>query len=408
MTEQADIVVIGSGAFGASTAFHLAALGRRVTVVDRFDLASQTSPRSAGLWQKVRHDETTTQLLVRSIEKIIGFETETGESLDYQQVGSLKLARTAEAAEQLQLEVARGKAWGIDIELVDRSEAGRRAPYINPDRSLASSWAWSDIYVEPDDLPRAYLRAAEARGANLIGGTTVTGILVRNDEVEGVATDRGEIHSPVVVDAAGAWAPSIAAMAGVQVCAVPIRHQLFVTSPVPSVSADMPIVRILDAHVYARPEHGGLLFGGFEPDPVAIDPASLPSGMDDLTLDETPLRRLAEDVVTEYPALHDARISELRGGLPTMTPDGYHIFGEADSVRGLWIMSGCLVGGHSISPAIGEAIAQWIVNGDPGYDMSRYRVSRFGSQWDDPEALREVCLWRYGRHYVTPEASTAS
>jgi glycine/D-amino acid oxidase-like deaminating enzyme len=341
--------------------------------------------------------------MVRSVEKIIGFARETGESLDYHQVGALKLARTPEAAEQVKLEVARGKAWGIDIELIDQAEARRRAPYVSPERALAICWAGSDIYLEAGDLPRAYIRAAEARGATVMSGTTVTGVLMRNGEVQGVATDRGEVHSPVVVDAAGAWAPSIAAMVGVRLCAVPVRHQMFVTSPIPSIAADMPIVRVLDAHVYARPERGGLLFGGFEPDPVAIDPDNLASGISDLQLDETPLRRLAEDVQVEYPALRDAQLSELLGGLPTMTPDGYHIFGQADSVRGFWIMSGCLVGGHSISPAIGEAMAHWIVDGDPGCDMTRYQVSRFGPEWDDPEALREVCLWRYGRHYMTPE-----
>ena len=104
-----------------------------------------------------------------------------------------------------------------------------------------------------------------------------------------------------------------------------------------------------------------------------------------------------------YPGVRDAGVAELIGGLPTMTPDGFHIFGPAEAVPGLWIMSGCLVGGHSISPAIGEAMAQWIVNGDPGYDMSRFRVDRFGSEWDDPAALRRIGLWRYGRHYMTPE-----
>jgi glycine/D-amino acid oxidase-like deaminating enzyme len=403
MAEQADIIVIGSGAFGASTAFHLAALGRQVVLVDRFDVASQTSLQGAGLWQKVRHDETTTRLLVRSVEKIIGFARETGESLNYHQVGSLKLARTPEAAEQMKGEVARGRAWGIDIELVDQAEARRRAPYVNPERALAISWAWSDIYLEADDLPRAYIRAATAHGATIMSGTTVTGVLMRNGEVHGVATNRGEVHSEIVIDAAGAWAPSVAAMAGVRVCAVPVRNQLFVTAPIASVTADMPVVRVLDAHVYARPARGGLMFGGFEPDPIAIDPDSLASGISSLKLDEMSLVRLAEDVFVEYPALRDVELVDVRGGLPTMTPDGYHIFGPADAVRGFWVMSGCLVGGHSISPAIGEAMAHWIVDGDPGYDMTRYQVSRFGHEWDDPEALREVCLWRYGRHYVTPE-----
>jgi 4-methylaminobutanoate oxidase (formaldehyde-forming) len=127
--------------------------------------------------------------------------------------------------------------------------------------------------------------------------------------------------------------------------------------------------------------------------------------MASLPLDDGPLSELAEDVAPEFPDLRGAERADLLGGLATMTPDGYHIFGPSESVRGLWVMSGCLVGGHSISPAIGEVMAHWIVDGDPGYDMGRFRVERFGTEWDDPEALREIGLQRYARHYTTPERS---
>jgi glycine/D-amino acid oxidase-like deaminating enzyme len=408
MTKQADVVVVGAGAFGASVAFHLVASGRRVVVVDRSTPVSQTSARGAGLWQKVRHDETTSRLISRSIDKVIAFREETGEALAYHRVGSLKFARTPEAAEQLKLEVARGRNWGIDIELIDRAEARRLAPYADPDRALALSWAPADIYLEAEDLPNAYLRAAVARGAELLAETTVTEVVVRDGEIRGVMTDKGAVDAPVVVNAAGAWAPTVAAMAGVHLCAVPVRHQLLITGEA-SIPADLPIVRILDAHVYARPaKGGGLMFGGFESEGVSIDPTDLAAGIETMPLDQSPLRGLADDVLPEYPALRDRPIKELRGGLPTMTPDGYHIFGEADGVRGFWIMSGCLVGGHSISPGIGEAMANWIVDGDPGYDMTRFGVARFGAEFDDPKELRRVGLWRYGRHYVTPETVQVS
>ena len=141
MTQQADIVVVGSGAFGASVAFYAAALGRRVVVVDRYEPVSQTSPRGAGLWQKVRHDETTTKLVAKSLDMVLSFAQDTGETLDYHQVGSLKLAQTAETAEQLRAEVERGKSWGVDIEVIDNAEAERLAPYISAEDTVAASWA---------------------------------------------------------------------------------------------------------------------------------------------------------------------------------------------------------------------------------------------------------------------------
>jgi glycine/D-amino acid oxidase-like deaminating enzyme len=390
----ADVVVVGSGAFGASVAWHLARLGRRVAIVDRFDPGSQTSPRAAGQTQKVRYDEVTARLAIRSVDKIRAFEAETGQPLACHQVGGIKLARTPGYAQQVRDEVARGQAWGIDIELVDQSEARRLAPYVDFSRALAIWWTASDLYLEPGDLPRAY-----------VANTPVTGVVLRDGAVEGVETSGGTIRTATVVDAAGAWAPAVAAMAGVSVPAVPVRHQLYITEPVDEVTADMPIARVVDAQVYVRPERGGLLFGGYEPDPVAVDPATLESGIGGLPLDMAPLRRLTDDVLPEYPVLRGRPIAELRGGLPTMTPDGHHLFDRAAGVRGFWVMSGCVVAGLSISPAIGEAMAQWIVNGDPGYDMGQFRLDRFGERYRDPAALRDACLQRYSHHYETPEST---
>jgi glycine/D-amino acid oxidase-like deaminating enzyme len=402
MRSDADVVVIGSGAFGASVAYHLATRGRRVIIVDRFSAASQTSPRAAGQTQKVRYDPVTSRMAMRSVDMLLGFEAETGEPLAVHQVGALKFARTPTYAAQVRDEVDRGRSLGIDIELVDQDEARRLAPYADPVRALAIWWSPSDVHLEPGDLPRAYLRAAAKRGVDVVSGVTVTDITVRDGAIERVVTDGGDIRTEVVVDAAGGWAPHVARMVGVTLPAVPVRHQLLITEPMESVDASMPIVRVVDANVYVRPERGGLMVGGYEPDPIAVDPSTLSGGIDDLPLDITPLRRIIEDVATEYPGLADAPVAELRGGLPTMTPDGHHLFGEAASVRGFWVMSGCVVAGLSISPAAGEAMAEWIVDGDPGYGMEQFRLDRFGSRYDDAEVLRRACLDRYSHHYETP------
>lgn len=402
MIDQADAVVVGSGAFGASVGYHLAALGRRPVIVDRYPLASQTSPRAAGQTQQIRYDQVTSRMAIRSVEQIVGFEAEVGQPLAYHQSGAIKIARTDEYAEQVREEVRRGQTRGIDIELIDKAEARRRAPYVDPRRAAAIWWTGSDLYLEPGDLPRAYLRAAEARGATVLPETTVTGIRTSGGAVEAVETDRGTIRTPVVVDAAGGWAAAVAGMAGVRLPVVAVRHQLYITEPIPSITPEMPIARVVDAHVYVRPERGGLMFGGYEPDPMAVDPSKLARGMVDLPLDLEPLRRLTDDVLVEYPDLRDARIAELRGGLPTMTVDGHHIFDQARALAGFWVMSGCVVGGLSISPAAGEAMAHWIVTGEEPIDLSWFRLSRFGPDLDDPEELRRQCLWRYSHHYQMP------
>ena len=153
---------------------------------------------------------------------------------------------------------------------------------------------------------------------------------------------------------------------------VPTRHQLYITRPIAGVLAEQPIVRVLDVNVYVRPERGGLMLGGYEPDPLQLDPSTLGADFEikDLALDMEPLRKLTSEVRNEFPMLQGAEIDEFRGGLPTMTADGRHIVDQVPGVDGFFVASGCCVGGLSISPAVGEVLADWIVDGNPRLDMA--------------------------------------
>jgi glycine/D-amino acid oxidase-like deaminating enzyme len=399
-----DAVVIGAGAFGSSVAYHLARKGRKVALVERHDVASQTSPRAAGQTQQIRFDRHTSRMAIRSVRKILDFTRETGEPASVHQSGSVKLAFEPRWAEQVRLEAERGRALGIDVEMASASEAKALAPWVEPKGALAAWYTPSDLYVDPRDLPLGYARAAERSGATVLPRTTVTGIRRRNGAVSGVVTDRGDIDAPTVVDAAGAWAGVVAAMVGVRLPIVPTRHQLLVTRAIPGVRAEQPIVRILrDGSIYVRPERGGLLVGGYEDDPRQVDMTALPPTfeIDDLELDAAPLRGLIEALADRFPALADAEVAELRGGLPTMTPDGHHIFDEVGP-RGFFVAAGCCVGGLSISPAVGEILAEWIVDGRPPVDMSWFALARFGPEVASDADLRAACLQRYAHHYETP------
>jgi 4-methylaminobutanoate oxidase (formaldehyde-forming) len=410
MIHEADAVVVGAGAFGASIAFHLAKRGQRVALLERHAIASQTSPRAAGLTQQIRTDTVMTQLAMRSVTKIEQFAEDTGEALAFHQSGSLKLARTPEFVEQVHDEVERGQALGLDIHHVSAMEAQRLAPFLNAQAALAVWYTASDLYLEPGDLPRAYARAAEGLGVTVLAHTPVTAIGTRDGAVERVVTDNGEIATPVVVDAAGAWARLVGEMTGIRVPIVPTRHQLYITRPIDGVSSRQPIVRVLDVNVYVRPERGGLMLGGYEPDPLQVDVRSLPADFQikDLALDFEPLRKLTEEVRAEFPLLQGAEIDEFRGGLPTMTVDGRHIVDRVPGVRGFFVASGCCVGGLSISPAVGEVLADWVVDGEPGLDLTSLSLTRFGPEVDTEERLREACLWRYAHHYSDVQQAPAS
>jgi len=209
-------VVIGAGALGVSTAFHLASRGlRRVVLVDRFAPGSQTSPRAAGLFKLIQADETRTHLARLSVHKVTHFEEETHVPLSVVRSGSLMVARTPEHAELVREEARRSRAWGVPLELLDGKDAHRLTPLLEPGGIQVACHTPGDIYIEdPSALLEAYLNAGRRRGVIVLPDTPVVAIRVSGGEVTGVVTNQGEVRTQVVVDAAGAWARGIAGLAG--------------------------------------------------------------------------------------------------------------------------------------------------------------------------------------------------
>src|SRR5205823_12922846 len=311
---------------------------------------------------------------------------------------ALKIARTERDAEQLGREVKRGAAVGVPIELVSVAEARRRLPILGERGIIAVTWSPTDCNVEPSELPLGYCRAAEKLGAALLPHTPATGFELGPRGVEGVRTPRGTIATGAVVDAAGAWARLVAGALGAPLPVVPTRHQLLITEPIAGVTPEFPIARVIDANVYVRHERGGLMLGGYEPDP--LQPEAVPDDIAQLPLDIDVLWRLARSVREQFPIFDDPaiRVAEHRGGLPTLTVDDRYLVGPLPGVRGAGVMSGCCVGGLSASPALGEAIAEWIVDGTPALDCSDMSPARFAGPIDEA-ALRERCRHAYATHY---------
>jgi glycine/D-amino acid oxidase-like deaminating enzyme len=401
MIQEADAVVIGSGALGSSVAFHLARAGRQVAVVEKHAIASQTSPRAAGLTAQVRGDMLMTRLAMQGVRKIERFTEETGEPMEYFQSGSMKIARLPAHVEQLREEVERGKQAGVEIDFIPIEEARRLMPFLQPSGVRAVTYTKSDLYIEPVQIPLGYARAAARLGAELIPATTATAIGQQDGRVTKVVTDKGEIRTPVVVDAAGAWTRLVASRAGLQIGAIPTRHQLMITEPLAGVDPGQPITRVIDCNVYIRPEKGGLMLGGYESDPKQYDMGALAAGwgIADLDLDLSVLRGLAERVAEQFPVFKQAAIREHRGGLPTMTADGEHVVGPVPGLDGFFVAGGCCVGGLSIAPAIGEILAELIVTGRSPIDLSMMSPARDAVQMDALGQLIEDCRASYAFHY---------
>jgi glycine/D-amino acid oxidase-like deaminating enzyme len=401
MTSQADVVVIGSGGLGAALAFHLVKGGvKRVALVDKHAIGSQTSPRAAGMVSCVRKSELMISLIKLAAERLKRFTEDTGQPLDWVHSGSLKVARRRQDADVIESDIARGRRLGLDLEQISPQEAHRLNPFLEPEGVVAVMRVGDDMYFDPAQVAVGFARGAEARGATLHPHTAVTRVLIDNDRVTGVDTDQGTVRAPIVVDAAGAWTRQVAEASGIRVPLVPTAQQLFVTEPVEGVKADLPMVRIMDAAVYMRPCNAGLLWGVYEERPRFFDMDALGEGFQikDMPLDAGVLWHYAEDVKSQLPILRTAKVREHRGGIPTMTADGQHIVGPTPAVRGFFFASGCNVAGLSISPALGEILAAWIVQGTPPIDLTPLTLARFGAESWSEEQLRQQAAWQY-RHF---------
>ena len=401
---KTDIVVIGAGALGLSTALHCALLGRSVIVVERDTAGSQASGRAAGLFKSVQADEARTALARRSIELAVGFGDWAEAELEVARSGSFLVARTGQHRDYLLAEAAQSRGWGADVQQASPADLAGRVSYYRGSSSgeELALWCPEDIYIEePMSLVRAYAAACRRRGVQILESEAVVGIPVSGGRVAGVETEARSIDAGVaVVDAAGAWVRQVAELAGAggRVAIAPVRHQLLITEASAEVDPAEPITRVVDAAVYLRPARGGLMFGGFEAAPLPVDPGDQPPSFrtGDLPLDMGVLRDMAGQVADEAPLASAGPVAEHRGGLFTMSPDGRFVVGPVPDAPGLWVASGCNGSGFSSSPAIGEALADWITGGDPA-GLATLSPDRFPAMTD--ELLIKNGVWQYAHYY---------
>jgi glycine/D-amino acid oxidase-like deaminating enzyme len=396
---DADLVVLGAGALGLSTALHAALLGRSVVVVERETAGSQASGRAAGLFKSVQADSLRTDLARRSIERAVTFADWAGPDLDVRRSGSFLIARTAGHRGYLQAEARQSAGWGADVRAAAPADLRERLTYYRAAGGEYVLWCPEDIYVEePSSLIGAYVAACARHGVQLLENEAVRAITLTAGQVTGVETTHRTLGTRAVVDAAGAWTRQVAELAGASVAVAPVRHQLLITEPSAEVDRAEPIARVVDAAVYLRPARGGLMVGGFEPDPLPVDPRAEPASFstDDVPLDLGVLRAMAAQVSAEAP-LAAGPVAEHRAGLFTMSPDGRFVAGPVADVPGLWVASGCNGSGFSSSLAVGEAVAAWLCDVPDRIDISPLAPGRFGPVTE--QALIRDGVWQYAHYY---------
>jgi glycine/D-amino acid oxidase-like deaminating enzyme len=399
-----DIVVIGAGALGLSTALHCALLGRPVVVLERDTAGSQASGRAAGLFKSVQADQLRTIIARRSIDRALGFGDWAGAPLEVTRSGSFLVARTDAHRAYLRTEARQSAGWGADVTEAAPGALARAVPYYQGDGTELALWCPEDCYIEePMSLVRALAAACREHGVELAEGEPAAEIGLAGGAAE-VRTSGRAIPAAAVVDAAGAWTRQVAQLArsragSADVAVAPVRHQLLITEPAAGVDRGQPIVRVVDAAVYLRPARGGLMVGGFEAGPLPVDPRARPASFrtSDLELDLGVLTKLAGHVAAEVPLAGQLAVAEHRGGLFTMSPDGRFVAGPVPDAPGLWVASGCNRSGFSSSLALGEALAAWICDVPGRLDISALSPARFGAMTD--EELIAAGTWQYAHYY---------
>ena len=398
MSDRARVVVIGGGIAGCSVAYHLARAGLTdVLLVEKGELTSGSTAHAAGLVTMFNPSPTMMALRRYSIELY-------GELGVFDAVGSVRMASSEESLLDLQRGVSRAKGVGLNVDVISPEETLLLIPAARAESLFGSVWVPADGFLDPHSATYALAAAARTLGVRIRTNERVTAIEVDGERsVRTVRTERSRIECETVVDAGGIWASRVAAMAGVRVPSTPVDHQHIALKAVPgsALPRNMPCFRDPENLVYGKSEAGGVLFGGYEPDPVArwIDGPPWDHGGRSLPPDMERFEQLLRGAARRFPFVADAEIVKLVCHPDAMTPDANPLVGPIPAVRGLWMAAGLSLNGFGAAGGLGRALAAWVVDGDPGLDLTAYRPWRFGRVHEDAGWVAELARETYRYYY---------
>jgi 4-methylaminobutanoate oxidase (formaldehyde-forming) len=404
LPSQARAVVIGGGIVGCSTAYHLAQLGWTDTVlVERGQLTCGSTFHAAGLVGQLRTNANVTQLLGYSVDLYRRLEAETGQATGWKMNGGLRLACNDERWEEVKRQATTATSFGLEMHLLSPAEARDLWPLMDVDDVVGAAFLPTDGQANPSDITMALAKGARQAGATIVERATVQALEVVDGRVRAVLTDRGRIACDVVVLCAGQWTRQLAATVGVNVPLVSVEHQYVITEPI-GVPRDLPTLRDPDRLTYYKEEVGGLVMGGYEPNPKPWDAARrhVPDDFVFRLLDAdwdhfAPIMELA---IGRVPALADAGVNQLINGPESFTPDGMFILGPAPELPTCFVGAGFNAFGIAAGGGAGMALAEWVVNGAPPYDLWVADIRRFGRHHRSLDRVRERTLEAYAKHYT--------
>ncbi len=406
MKDQARVVIVGGGIFGVSIAYHLAKLGwTDLVLLEKGEIASGESAQAAGLVTQFATSQTLMQFRKYAIE----LYSELGL---FEHVGSLRLASSKEQLGELQRSVSRAKGIGMDVEIISPAEAIKIMPQLSSKELYGAIYLPQDGHLDPYITTTTMARLVREMGAEVKTNTRVTGIkLSPSGEIAEVLTEKGSIKTENVVNATGLWGPRVAAMAGLHIPTTPVDHQHIALKAVPGneFPHSTPCLRDPDNLVYMREEAGGLVIGGYEPNPKErwIDGVPWDHGGTTLPADYDRFDQLMEGTLRRLPFLEAAEIITLVCHPGAYTPDCQPILGPMPGAKGFWNACGMSLNGYGGAGGVGKLMAEWIVTGEPDKDIYAFRSTRFGSYYSQTdyavERTRECVKYYYRLRFPNDE-----
>ncbi len=401
--DRAQIVVIGGGIIGCSTAYHLARDHKAdVVLLEQGKLTGGSTWHAAGLVGQLRSSASITQTLKYSVELYRNLAAETGLETGWKMTGCLRLACNADRWAEYQRLATTAGSFGMDMHLLSRSEVNQMWPLMNVDDLVGATFLPTDGQASPSDITQSLAKGARMHGAKLLEGVRVTGFAMEHGRITAVKTDIGEIACEKVVNCAGMWAPQVGAMAGINVPLQPVRHQYVITEKIDGLSTDAATVRDPDRFTYFKEEVGGLVMGGYEPNPLAWTPGDIPGDFQFQLFDDDwdHFEQHMTQAVARVPALENAGVKQMINGPESFTPDGNFILGAADECSNMYVGAGFNAFGIASGGGAGWVLAQWVMDGEAPMDLWVVDIRRFTDLHRDRQWVCTRTLEAYGKHYT--------
>ncbi len=403
LPSHAEIVVIGGGIIGCSTAYHLARDHKAdVLLIEQGKLTSGSTWHAAGLVGQLRSSASITQLLKYSVDLYKQLAAETGLETGWKMTGCLRLATSADRWTEFKRLATTAQSFGMDMHLVSPEEVKRMWPLMEVSDLVGASWLPTDGQASPSDIAQSLAKGARMHGAKIIEGVRVTGFDIDDGRITAVRTTDGVVVCDKVVNCGGQWARQIGAMAGIEVPLQPVKHQYVITERIEGLSSDAPTIRDPDRRTYFKEEVGGLVMGGYEPNPQAWTLDDVP---DDFQFQLFPddwdhFEQHMEQAVARIPALAETGVKQMINGPESFTPDGNFILGRAPECSNMYVGAGFNAFGIASGGGAGWALAAWVARDEAPLDLWVVDINRFSDLHRDRRWVCDRTLEAYGKHYT--------